>query len=128
MSNRDWLLIAYLRLHGDGASDGFNRAGKLRYNAVAGAPENAPPMVADRALKRLAALVERGQGSFLVHFHQPAVTDNVGGENGGNLTFDTLLGHALRPTVKTTRTCDLAVMWVRPASHDRNNAAMTVLS
>ena len=43
-----------------------------------------------------------GEGSFLVHFHQPAVTDNVGGENGGNLTFDTLLGHALRPTVKTT--------------------------
>src|SRR5207253_217499 len=42
--------------------------------------------------------LQRGQGAFLIDAHQPRITRDIGGQDGRQPTFDTILAHVLAHT------------------------------
>ena len=73
----------------DGAGERFGHALELDKQAVAGALDDAAPAPGDRRVYELEPdRLQARKRSGLVHLHQPAVADHVGGENRGEPALD----------------------------------------
>ena len=80
----------------DGALHGVHRAAELHHDAVAGHLEDAALVLGhQRRDDLLAARLERAQGPHLVQLHQPAVADDIGGEDGGKAALEAIFDHAM---------------------------------
>jgi hypothetical protein len=78
-------------LHGESAGDGLDHAGEFYEDPVAGRLDDASAMFADFGVDQFAAMrVQLGESTFLVGTHQPAISRDVRGENGGQPAFDAL--------------------------------------
>lgn len=78
----------HARLDRDGAADRLDRAGEVHQQAVAGAFDDASPMLGDaRFDQRLEMRVEPVQRPFLVLAHQPAVAGDVGRQDRRELAL-----------------------------------------
>ena len=86
-------------LHGERAAHRLDRARELRQHAVAAGGDDAPALLRDAAVDRLAAGAQRVKGAFLVVAHQLAVSHHVGGKNGGQTAFDDVSCQALRSQI-----------------------------
>ena len=87
-SSRPLLLTAEFALDFGGALHRLDDAGEFGKQPVARPRHDAAVMALDdEALDRLAILLERGEGARLVHPHHPAVSGDVGAEDGGELAF-----------------------------------------
>ncbi len=76
----------------DGALDGVDDD---QY-AVAGGLDDTPAMLRDAGVNYFfAKYVEARNVPFLVHANEPAISDNICGEVGGNPMFDALLCHGV---------------------------------
>ena len=83
-----------LLLDFDGTAHRLYRAGKLGDHAVAGRTENTTAVAVDQPVNDLAMGSERAESRFLVHIHEPAVADRVGGKNCRKPSLNSLLRHA----------------------------------
>jgi hypothetical protein len=80
-------------LHGHRARDGFDDARELEQNAVPGRLDDAPAMFVDFRIDLFAPMrLQPGERAFLIGTHKPAVSRDVGGENGGQPAFDASRG------------------------------------
>ena len=71
-----------------GAGDGLDHACELGQHAIAHELHDAPAVPGDEGLDQLLLLAaQRVQRAGLVGVHQPAVVDDVGGENGEQPAF-----------------------------------------
>ena len=78
----------------DGALHGVHGAAELHHDAVAGHLEHATLMLGhQRRDDLLAPGLERGEGADLVQLHQPAVADDIGGEDGGKAALEAIFDH-----------------------------------
>ena len=66
-----------------GAVHGFDGAGKLSQDAVAGGVDESPAVGLDALAEKCAGVIERAKGGGFVIGHQPRVAGGVGGEDGG---------------------------------------------
>jgi hypothetical protein len=82
----------------DGAARRVEDAAELDQEAVAHHLEDAPAMLGHGGIEELAAMVaERPQGAFLIGFHQPAVADDVGRQDGRQPPLDLLFDQVCSP-------------------------------
>lgn len=83
------MLVAGLqrRLDFGGAAHRFDCAGKLGEDRIAGGIENPSMVLLEHRLENLAMPAQGAHGCFLALPHQPAVTGDVGGENGRESTL-----------------------------------------
>ena len=80
------------------ALDRIDRAGKLDQDPIAGHFEDTTLMPGNQRLQDLpASSLEGSESAGLVLLHEPAVADDVAGENGGKPTLHVLFGHTVRP-------------------------------
>ncbi len=86
---------AILKRHG--APDGIHHAGELGQEPIPRRLDNPSSVLGDAGLDQLAKVGgERGQRAFLVLTHQPRVTRNVGGEDGGEAALNRIGHRGLR--------------------------------
>ena len=70
--------ISHAALDFDGAAHGFNDAGELRQQSVAGCLDDASAVLVDRRVDEdVQMLVQPRQRAFLVQAHQAAVTGDI---------------------------------------------------
>ena len=86
------------RCHGllqlDRALHGVHRAGKLDEDAVAQELDDAAAMLGYRRLEDIeTAGLDGSQRAGLVALHEPAIADDVGGEDGGQAAVRAFIGH-----------------------------------
>jgi hypothetical protein len=78
-------------LHGERAGDRFDNAGKLCEDSVAGGLDDAALVLGDLRVDQLAAEgLEAREGAGLVLAHEPAVSRNIGREDGREPALDPL--------------------------------------
>jgi hypothetical protein len=80
----------------DRALHGVVRTAKLYEHTVAGRLEDATVMAGDEGLQYfLPPCPESSQRAGVVVTHEPAVADQISGEDGGKPTLGTFFGHVL---------------------------------
>src|SRR6202023_2787646 len=90
--------LRHLALHFDGATHRVDDAGKLDEQTVSRSLDDATTMFLDFGIRQLAPKrFEPRKGSLLVGTHEPAVTSDIGGENGGQPPFDAFRGQSGAP-------------------------------
>src|SRR5712671_1504204 len=97
---RNGIALGHLALHSDRATYRVDDARKLDQHAVAGGLDHAPAMLRDLGIDQFAPVrLQPSKRPFLVGTHEPTVTCDVRGENGGQLAFDAFRGQggALQP-------------------------------
>ena len=72
-------------LHLDGATQRVDDARKIRQHAVARGTDDPPAMRCDQRVDGAAQLAERSMRAGLILAHQPAETDHIGMQDGGEL-------------------------------------------
>jgi hypothetical protein len=88
------IALCHSALLRDSAAGGVHGAAELDQNAVAGPLDDPAAVLCNRRLQQFAAMgVEPGERPFLVGPHQPAVADNIPGENGSKPPLHTMFGH-----------------------------------
>ena len=86
-------------LHFDGAANGLDHAAKLDEKAISGSLDDAAMVGGDGGVDKVAAQPPKArERAILVRARKPAVADNVGDQNGGNLAA---LGHGALSAVQT---------------------------
>ncbi len=79
----------------DRALHGVDGAGELHQHAIAHHLDDAALVLCYQRLEdALAPLPQRRQRAGLVLLHEPAVTDHIGGKDGGEAALSTFSGHA----------------------------------
>src|SRR5712671_7547896 len=90
---RNGIALGHLALHSDRATYRVDDARKLDQHAVAGGLDHAPAMLRDLGIDQSASMrLQSRKGAFLIRTHEPAVTGDIRGENGGQLAFDAFRG------------------------------------
>ncbi len=84
-------------LHRDGAFDGVDGTREIGDHAVAGGVEDAAVMDRDQMVEDHPVGLQPAQGADFVDAHQPAVLGDVGGKDGGELSFDRRAVYHQRP-------------------------------
>lgn len=74
-------------LHVNGASHGFDRAWELRQDSVAGGVEDAAGAAGDEVVEYCSVRRQPAQRFLFVLGDELALTDDVGGQDGGDLAF-----------------------------------------
>ena len=83
-------------LHLDGAAHRVEDAREFDEHAVAGGLDDAALPERDLGIDQIATQgFETRERPFLVRFHEPAVPDHIGGEDGGKPALGTFFGHLL---------------------------------
>jgi hypothetical protein len=75
----------------NGALDSGHNGGKLQEDAVARGLNDAAAMARHHWIDCCTVFTERPCGADLVGAHEPAITDYVGGQYGGQSAFDAIL-------------------------------------
>ncbi len=90
---RDFLVaVEHLALNRDGAGDRVHNAGKIHQDTIADSFNDASAVGGDGRIDLvLADPFERAQRADFVGSHQAAITDDVGGKNGGELALYVLM-------------------------------------
>src|ERR1700674_926088 len=79
-------------------SQGIDHAGELDQQAIASGLDDAPAVFADFWVNQFAPMrLQPRERPFLVGTHEPAVTSDIGGENGGQPAFDAFRGQSGAP-------------------------------
>src|SRR5712671_7462031 len=97
---RNGIALGHLALHSDRATYRVDDARKLDQHAVARGLDDASAMLGDLGIDQFAPMrLQPSKGPFLIGTHEPAVTGDIRGENGGQLAFDAFRGQggALQP-------------------------------
>ncbi|ESX63972.1 hypothetical protein X759_32575 [Mesorhizobium sp. LSHC420B00] len=82
----------------DRTGNGVNNAGELSQNPIAGRLENPTHVFGDLWIDQLGPQrPQRSQRAHLVMAHEPAVTDHIGSEYGGQTALHGALDHARTP-------------------------------
>jgi hypothetical protein len=74
-------------LHLDRAAERVDDTRKIRQQAVARSADDPPAMRRDQRVDGAAELAERSMRARFIHTHQPAETDHIRMQNGGELPF-----------------------------------------
>ena len=82
------VLVSQFILDVDGALDGGERAAERGKDAVAGGPANSSFVPRDETIGDDAESRQSGQRSFLIDFHEPAVTCDISGKDGDELSLE----------------------------------------
>ena len=81
-------------LDADSAADGIDDAGELHQHAVTCGLDDAAVVPGDVGIDQFAAVrLERTQRCDLIGAHQPAVADDIGGEDRRKPSFDSAFPH-----------------------------------
>jgi hypothetical protein len=88
-----------------------DHAGELDERAVARGLDHASMMRGDGRIKELAAVrFQRLQGADFIGLHQPAVTDDIGGEDSRKPAVNGLIDHDL-PLLPTGQRTNFVLVW-----------------
>ena len=88
---------AIAALHLDRAAHRIDDAGELDQQAVAGGLDDAAAMLGDLGIdERLSTGLEPGERAFLVGTHQPAITGDIGRQDGREASLDPGASHFQR--------------------------------
>ena len=80
-----------------GAPNRFHRARELGDDAVASAPEHPSLMLLNQSVNDLAMRPEGRKCPLLVPAYQPAITNCIGGKDGGHSALNAIQGHRTLP-------------------------------
>jgi len=92
--------LGHRLLHRDRAAHRIDDAGEFHQHAVAGDLDDAALVLSDLGIDQFAPMrLQPRKGPFLVGTHEPAVTRDISGEDGGQPAFDAFRGQsgALQP-------------------------------
>src|SRR6266478_6265804 len=90
--------LGHLALHSDRTAYRVDDARRLDEQAIAGGLDDAPAMRVDLGIDQFASMrLQPCKGSFLVCTHEPAVTGDIRGKNGGQPAFDAFCGQSGLP-------------------------------
>jgi hypothetical protein len=96
LAGRAFIALHHPLLGQDRATGGVDGTAELNQHSVAGAFDDAATMFRDRWLPEFtAAGIQARERSLLVGSHHPAITDNIGREDGGKTALDVLFCHAI---------------------------------
>jgi hypothetical protein len=88
----------------DRALDRIDRARELGEYPIAGRLDDTSMVLSKRAFDQCGPkLLETGVRALLVHLHEPAITDHVGGQDRGQPAFDSRNGHGSPSDMRSSR-------------------------
>ena len=90
--------LGHPTLHRNRTGDRLDHARELDQDAIAGRLDNAAPVVSDLGVDEFAAMrSEPRESAGLIRPHQPAVSRDIGGENGREPALDPLSAQGSLP-------------------------------
>jgi len=86
LAGKPGIALRHQLLQRDGALHGADHRAEFGQHAVAGGLDDPPAVLGDQRIGGGAMLAQCLRGARLVHPHQPAVADDIGSKDRGELT------------------------------------------